>query len=154
MVDIVKVLLKSVNCYPVELLGRLIKENNLEVTLEQIESLRQKDKRPSEGDSQTICLMLFLELRKHGVSRDWRWVKGVNKKLKTGSVIHSWLQYKDVVVDPLPGFKFGSSIFIPGDILIMKRSEYILKTGFSVMSQRKEKLVMRWIEKNNRKYEE
>lgn len=85
------------------------------------------------------------------MAQNWEWIREIRKSGEN-SIFHSWLEYNNYVVDPLPGFKFSSDEFKPGDILVMDKEKFIQKTGFKVMSRKNEKQVLRWIEKSNSKY--
>lgn len=136
---------------PVEILNSLLKEEKLSVTKEKISEIQNSSEKISQGDSQSVSVVLFLELRKHSLVQDWEWIRGI-KKTGEDSLFHSWLEYKNYIVDPLPGFRFLSQEFMPGDILVMDKEKFINKTGFKVLSRKNEKQVLRWIEKINSKY--
>ena len=147
-----KIVSKNADPEPLKVLEKLIKEEKIEITAGKIEEIKQNDLKPNEGDSQSLAIMLFLEIRKNGLSKDWQWVRGINKKESKTLFFHSWLEYKDWAIDPMPGFKIDNESVLPGSILIMDRAEYKKKTGFTIMSRKKEKQVLRWIEKNNKKH--
>jgi hypothetical protein len=136
---------------PAQILNSLLKEEKLSVTKEKISEFQNSSEKISQGDSQSLSVVLFLELRKHSLAQNWEWIRGIRKSGED-SIFHSWLEYNNYVVDPLPGFKFSSDEFKPGDILVMDKEKFIQKTGFKVMSRKNEKQVLRWIEKINSKY--
>jgi len=147
-----KLISKASKSEPHEILSRLIKEEKLPVTIENINGILKKDSNPSQWESQAISIMLFLELRKNEKVKGWHWIRGINKKDKEKTILHSWLEFKDWVIDPMPGFRFKDQEIFPGNILIMDKADFKKKTGFTIMSKRNEKQTMKWIEKNNKKH--
>lgn len=148
----IKLISKNKDSEPAEIIRQLMGENKLEVTCENITNYLESHEKIDQGDSQAISVMLFLELRKNGVSKDWKWVRGISKKDSKQSVFHSWLEYKDWVIDPMPGFRISGEDILPGNLLIMDKRDYKEYTGFKKMSEKKEKQVLKWIEKVNKKY--
>lgn len=148
-----KIMSKISKPEPYEILNRLSIDEEAGVAFKKIIEFRENGIKPTEGDSQSVALMLFLEIRKNMSSKDWLWIRGINKKNKENPIFHSWLQYKGWAIDPLPGFRIKSQTIVPGQILIMDKSEYKENTGFTIMSKKREKQVLRWIEKNNQKHQ-
>lgn len=134
------------------LLEKLSEEGKLDLTFSKIDEFTSGEKKISEGDSQSISLMLFLELRKNESSKNWFWVRGIKKINENESVFHSWLEYQGYVVDPLPFYEISNIKYLPGDILVAKKEQYRKVSGFKPMSLKNEKQVLRWIEKINTRY--
>lgn len=129
-----------------------LKREKLDLTFSKIDEFTSGEKKISEGDSQSISLMLFLELRKNESSKNWFWVRGIKKINENESVFHSWLEYQGYVVDPLPFYEISNIKYLPGDILVAKKEQYRKVSGFKPMSLKNEKQVLRWIEKINTRY--
>ncbi|MCB9494412.1 MAG: hypothetical protein H6681_03075 [Desulfobacteraceae bacterium] len=134
------------------MLEKLSEEGKLDLTFSKIDEFTSGEKKISEGDSQSISLMLFLELRKNESSKNWFWVRGIKKINENESVFHSWLEYQGYVVDPLPFYEISNIKYLPGDILVAKKEQYRKVSGFKPMSLKNEKQVLRWIEKINTRY--
>ncbi|MDY0360714.1 MAG: hypothetical protein RBR08_04610 [Desulforegulaceae bacterium] len=134
------------------ILDKLFNEGCLDLTFSKIDEIVSKGNKISEGDSQSISLMLFLELRKNKSCDNWFWVRGIKKINENQFVFHSWLEYEGFVVDPLPFYEISKENYMPGDILVAKKEQYRKVSGFKQMSLKNEKQVLRWIEKINRRY--
>ncbi|PIE75337.1 MAG: hypothetical protein CSA18_00540 [Deltaproteobacteria bacterium] len=143
-----KVISKNETPEAAEILEKMSGEGKLEVTFSKFEEIKVRSL-DYEADSQSMAIVLFLELRKHGLSKYWNWVRGIHKK---NSVFHSWLEFKGWVVDPLPAYRFSGENFKIGDILVVREDVFFEKTGFKIMSTKKEKHVLKWLEKINNKY--
>lgn len=135
-----------------KILEELLSKNGLDLTFAKIDEFSSGEKRISEGDSQSVSLMLFLELRKNKMSKGWLWARGIKKISETESVFHSWLEYDGFVVDPLPGYEIAGEKFMPGDIIVVPKEKYRSFSGFKPMSLKSEKQVLRWIEKISGRY--
>ncbi|MDY0131603.1 MAG: hypothetical protein RBR53_02945 [Desulforegulaceae bacterium] len=135
-----------------KVIEELALKDGFELTFSKINGFSSGEEQIKEGDSQTVCLFLFLELRKHEMSKGWLWARGIKKISEKESIFHSWLEYDGFVVDPLPGFEISGKKYLPGDILITKKDKYRSFSGFKPMSLKNEKQVLRWIEKINNKY--